>query len=255
MPTPKKPEPVLAYGSLAPHTPPPSSLGGGGPGLPRVFLLTETLDIVEPVNRWLQRSGYPLRVVPFESLDRLPPVAESPDVLLLHCTSSDFSLSRLANVLRHHKDRRKATVILLTTREAIGYLDLTSGFDDFVCAPYDPREVEVRIRCAVWRRHGVQVKDIIMRGDLVIDLGNYEVTIRGEPVDLTLKEYELLKYLATRQGRVFTREHLLTEVWGYNYYGGTRTVDVHVRRLRVKIERGGQVFIQTVRGVGYKFGE
>lgn len=254
--TPKKSEPTLTYGSPSAQSEHhPSTLAGGGAGLPRIVILTDLLDTVEPVSRWLQRSGYPLKVIPFDSIDLLPPVVDSPDVVLLHTASPDLHLSHVTDVFRHQKDRRKATVILLTTREAIGYVDFTKGFDDFVNEPYDPREVEARIRFAVWRRHGVQVKDLIIRGDLVVDLGNYEVTVRGEPVDLTLKEYELLKYLATRPGRVFTREHLLTEVWGYNYYGGTRTVDVHIRRLRVKIERAGQVFIQTVRGVGYKFGE
>ncbi|MEE2991739.1 MAG: winged helix-turn-helix domain-containing protein [Gemmatimonadota bacterium] len=89
----------------------------------------------------------------------------------------------------------------------------------------------------------------------MINLGNYEVSIRGESIDLTLKEYELLKYLAMHRSRVFTRDDLLTAVWGYNYFGGPRTVDVHVRRLRMKIERHGVKIITTVRGVGYKFGE
>ncbi|HIG45438.1 MAG TPA: winged helix family transcriptional regulator [candidate division Zixibacteria bacterium] len=96
---------------------------------------------------------------------------------------------------------------------------------------------------------------MIVLGDLMINLGNYEVSIRGESIDLTLKEYELLKYLAMHRSRVFTRDDLLTAVWGYNYFGGPRTVDVHVRRLRMKIERHGVKIITTVRGVGYKFGE
>ncbi|HCQ05113.1 MAG TPA: hypothetical protein DIT99_32630 [Candidatus Latescibacteria bacterium] len=96
---------------------------------------------------------------------------------------------------------------------------------------------------------------MIVWGDLMINLGNYEVSIRGESIDLTLKEYELLKYLAMHRSRVFTRDDLLTAVWGYNYFGGPRTVDVHVRRLRMKIERHGVKIITTVRGVGYKFGE
>lgn len=224
-------------------------------GVPRIVFLTSRNDVIEPITRWLQRSGYPLTVLSLDTVDFKHVSIEPADVILVHEESSEFDLARLSELFRHQRDRRKAILILLTTYESVWYLDFAAGFDDFVNTPYDPREVEARIRFAVWRRHGVQMKDILTRGDLMINFRNYEVTVRGETVDLTFKEFELLKYLATRRGRVFTREHLLTEVWGYNYYGGTRTVDVHVRRLRMKIERGGQVFIQTVRGVGYKFGE
>jgi len=90
-------------------------------------------------------------------------------------------------------------------------------------------------------------------GDLVMDLANYTVHISGRPVELTYKEYELLRFLATNRGRVFTRETLLSKVWGYDFYGGARTVDVHVRRLRAKIEDRHTPFIETVRNVGYRF--
>ena len=86
-----------------------------------------------------------------------------------------------------------------------------------------------------------------------IDFERYEVHVHGEPIDLTYKEFELLKFLAMHPGKVFTREALLDKVWGYDYYGGTRTVDVHIRRLRSKIETGGAAYIDTVRNVGYKF--
>jgi two-component system, OmpR family, alkaline phosphatase synthesis response regulator PhoP len=145
-------------------------------------------------------------------------------------------------------------MISLTSCEVLGGLDATKGIDDFVYAPYDPIEINLRIKIALWHRHGVQLHDIIVWGDLVINLGNYEVAIRGESGDMTLKEYELLKYLARHRGRVFTRDALLTAVWQYNYFGGSRTVGVHVRRLRMKIERHGVNIITTVRGFGYKFG-
>ena len=94
---------------------------------------------------------------------------------------------------------------------------------------------------------------MIRAGDLVIDLANCEVRVEGKIVELTFKEYELLKFLAKDRGRVFTREALLNKVWGYDYFGGDRTVDVHVRRLRSKIELSGQTFIETVRNIGYRF--
>jgi two-component system alkaline phosphatase synthesis response regulator PhoP len=94
---------------------------------------------------------------------------------------------------------------------------------------------------------------LIKCGDLVIDIAKYEVSIGGKLLALTFKEYELLKFLAKNRGRVFTRETLLNEVWGYDYYGGDRTVDVHIRRLRSKIEDSTHTFIETVRNIGYKF--
>jgi DNA-binding response OmpR family regulator len=99
----------------------------------------------------------------------------------------------------------------------------------------------------------VQTEETIQCGDLVIDLANCEVRVGGKVVELTFKEYELLKFLAKDRGRVFTREALLHKVWGYDYFGGDRTVDVHVRRLRSKIEDSGQTFIETVRNIGYRF--
>ncbi|MBI3087283.1 MAG: winged helix-turn-helix transcriptional regulator [Candidatus Omnitrophica bacterium] len=105
----------------------------------------------------------------------------------------------------------------------------------------------------MWKLNKVELKNGLKHGALAMDFERYEVHVRGEPVDLTYKEFELLKFLATHPGRVFSREALLDKVWGYDYYGGTRTVDVHVRRLRAKLETGRRVYIQTVRNVGYKF--
>ncbi|MBI4340972.1 MAG: winged helix-turn-helix transcriptional regulator [Candidatus Omnitrophica bacterium] len=105
----------------------------------------------------------------------------------------------------------------------------------------------------MWKLHKVELKNGFAHGALVIDFERYEVHVKGEPVDLTYKEFELLKFLATHPGKVFTREALLDKVWGYDYYGGTRTVDVHIRRLRSKIESRGATYIDTVRNVGYKF--
>ena len=95
--------------------------------------------------------------------------------------------------------------------------------------------------------------ELIKDGDLVIDLAKYEVSVGGRPVLLTFREYELLKFMTSNRGRVFTREALLTKVWGYDYFGGDRTVDVHIRRLRSKIEDSHHTFIETVRSIGYRF--
>jgi two-component system alkaline phosphatase synthesis response regulator PhoP len=110
-----------------------------------------------------------------------------------------------------------------------------------------------RIRRALWRRQGTTSANVIRCGDLLLDLGSYRVFVAGRPVELTYKEYELLRFLATHRDQVCTRETLLNRVWGYDFYGGPRTVDVHIRRLRSKIEDRDHTFIETVRSVGYRF--
>jgi DNA-binding response OmpR family regulator len=132
---------------------------------------------------------------------------------------------------------------------------LEVGFpaDDFLLRPWKPVEAHARIQHAWWRTSSVQEGNLVKAGDLTIDLVSYQVRLNGVLVALTYKEYELLRFLATNGGRVFSRDTLLNRIWGYDYFGGGRTVDVHVRRLRSKIELGGRTFIETVRNVGYRF--
>jgi DNA-binding response OmpR family regulator len=125
--------------------------------------------------------------------------------------------------------------------------------DDFVIEPVDALELELRVRRLLRRGKTSDSSEQMACGDLTIDLAKCEVTVGGRPVVLTFKEYELLKYLVGNQGRVCTREALLDRVWGYEYYGGDRTVDVHIRRLRSKIEDATHTFVETVRNIGYRF--
>ncbi|MFZ9309460.1 MAG: winged helix-turn-helix domain-containing protein, partial [Candidatus Nanopelagicales bacterium] len=126
---------------------------------------------------------------------------------------------------------------------------------DVILATAGPAEVEARIRLALGRYQIAQSNDAteITTGDLVINENSYVVKLRGKTLDLTFKEFELLKFLAAHPGRVFTRAQLLSEVWGYDYFGGTRTVDVHIRRLRAKLGNDHESLITTVRNVGYRF--
>ena len=143
---------------------------------------------------------------------------------------------------------------LIPDRDIAAYAGVMA-FDDFAVAPFHAQELTVRLQRLL--KHAVQQGDaqVLSFGDLVIDPSRYEVTQEGRRMDLTFKEYELLKFLATSAGKVFSREALLNHVWGYDYFGGTRTVDVHVRRLRSKIEDASTTFIETVRNVGYRFAE
>lgn len=127
--------------------------------------------------------------------------------------------------------------------------------DDVLLDTAGPAEIEARLRLATARAEGVGLSrnGEVRAGELVIDEETYLARLRGTPLDLTFKEFELLRYLAQHPGRVFTRNQLLQEVWGYDYFGGTRTVDVHIRRLRAKLGAEHEALIGTVRGVGYRF--
>ena len=162
----------------------------------------------------------------------------------------------MARTLRQ-SDLAVAPLLLVVRGQHVGDLAALHGtFDDFCIGPFHPTELEARIRLLLARDPDVELgPEVVHYEDLVLNVETYQASIAGRPLDLTYMEYELLKFLATNPGRVYTREVLLSQVWGYEYYGGARTVDVHVRRLRAKLgeERAG--LIQTVRSVGYKFGE
>ena len=132
------------------------------------------------------------------------------------------------------------------------------GLDEILLPGTGPAEIDARLRLLAGRRGdaaGGEATGTVTLGELSIDEGTYTARLRGAPLDLTYKEFELLKYLAQHAGRVFTRAQLLQEVWGYDFFGGTRTVDVHVRRLRAKLGEEHAGLIQTVRSVGYRFGQ
>lgn len=147
--------------------------------------------------------------------------------------------------------------VLLVLREG-GMSIVTSdwGAEDVVLTDASPAEVEARIRLLVGRANAEDPMDKASEfssGELTVDVGGYTARLKGRPLDLTYKEFELLKYLMQHPGRVYTRDQLLQEVWGFDYYGGTRTVDVHVRRLRAKLGAEHEHLIGTVRNVGYRF--
>ena len=146
-------------------------------------------------------------------------------------------------------------LLVVVTEGGLAGLTSEWGVDDVLLDTAGPAEVEARLRLASGRREQGADDETgpITAGSLVIDEATYSVRLRGRVLDLTYKEFELLKYLAQHPGRVFTRSQLLQEVWGYDYFGGTRTVDVHVRRLRAKLGTEHELLIGTVRNVGYRF--
>ncbi|MFV0429281.1 MAG: winged-helix domain-containing protein [Arachnia sp.] len=172
---------------------------------------------------------------------------EDTDVVVID-GSADLAWGRgIAQGLRSASD--DVAVLLLVSVTGLALLSAEWGFNDFVAVGCEPAELDTRIRLLL---RAAQESGVLTAGPVRIDEAAYHATIEGEPLDLTYTEFELLRYLMQHPGRVLTREVLLSQVWGYDYYGGTRTVDVHVRRLRAKLGQFDH-FIKTVRNVGYRF--
>ena len=181
-----------------------------------------------------------------------PGFGAAPDQSGLEATrpsSVDGALSLVPEL----KKEKQLPVIALVPGEALSSLDGDFNIDDFITSPYDAGELALRARLVLNRARNINGGGLIKCDGLVIDLASCEVTLEGEVIELTFKEYELLKFLASHRGRVFNREALLNQVWQYDYFGGDRTVDVHIRRLRSKIEDASHTFVETVRNIGYRF--
>jgi len=154
------------------------------------------------------------------------------------------------------RDVPLSPLLLVVTVQQLDDLELRDDlFDDFCVSPVQGSELEARLKHLFCRTGTGTRPELIEYGQLMLNLETYQAAIEGRPLDLTFMEYELLKFLATHPGKVFTRETLLSRVWGYEYYGGARTVDVHIRRLRAKLTEEHAHLIQTVRSVGYRFGQ
>jgi DNA-binding response OmpR family regulator len=161
----------------------------------------------------------------------------------------------MCRALRRREDP-VGRVLVMVAGSQLPDLELRDDlFDDFCLAPFHPRELEARLRHMFWRQMGPDAEGLVEYGPLALNPLTYQASLAGRPLDLTYMEYELLKYLAQNPGRVFSRETILSAVWGYEYFGGARTVDVHIRRLRAKLGEEHANLIQTVRSVGYRFGQ
>ncbi|GLV52246.1 transcriptional regulatory protein GlnR [Thermobispora bispora] len=217
-----------------------------------LLLLTNAL---EPSTEILPALGlllHPVRVAPAEAsaLIDAPPA----DAILVDARRELIHAKSLCRLLR--TTGLTAPLIAIVTEGGLAAINAEWGVDDVVLESAGPAEVEARLRLAIGKLSTSEAEKApgeIRSGDLSIDEATYTARIRGRVLDLTFKEFELLKYLAQHPGRVFTRAQLLQEVWGYDYFGGTRTVDVHVRRLRAKLGSEYESLIGTVRNVGYRF--
>ncbi len=160
-----------------------------------------------------------------------------------------------ARSLRKNSKPQQGILILLNATQ-LGQLELRDElFDDFILTPFRHQELEARLKHLFWSQGVDSRGEVLTHGDLILNLETYQAAVNGRPLDLTYMEYELLKFLVSHPGKVFSRETLLSRVWGYDYFGGARTVDVHVRRLRSKLGEEYAGLIQTIRSVGYSFGQ
>jgi DNA-binding response OmpR family regulator len=216
-----------------------------------LLLLTNALEPSAEIMPALGLLLHTVRVAPAESsaLIDAPPA----DAVLVDARRELVHAKSLCRLLR--TTGLDAPLLVILTEGGLAAITAEWGADDVILHTAGPAEAEARLRLAIGRRAGAAAgqPDEIRSGDLSIDEATYSARLRSRTLDLTFKEFELLKFLAQHPGRVFTRAHLLQEVWGYDYFGGTRTVDVHIRRLRAKLGPEHEALIGTVRNVGYRF--
>ena len=217
-----------------------------------LLLLTNAMAPSSEVLPALALRGHSVRVAPAEVSALLN--APQADAVLVDARRDLAGARSLCRLLR--TTGQTAPLFVVLTEGGLVALTAEWGVDDVLLDSSGPAEVDARLRLATGKkaeREPAGEPGVVRAGELTIDEVTYTCRLRGRALDLTFKEFELLKYLAQHPGRVFTRAQLLQEVWGYDYYGGTRTVDVHVRRLRAKLGAEHEQLIGTVRHVGYKF--
>ena len=218
----------------------------------RVIILGEPIEEVSRLAEELASAGYSSPLVSDIQRLAMQVAAEEPQVALVHAATWPLTLVGLQPLL-HRRGLPPLPIVALLEEAQLRSLDSYRDLDDFVVKPWRLAEVVARVERALGKKADAESRSLVRCGGLSVDLIRYDVRVDGELVDLTYKEYELLRFLLANKEKVFTREALLNKVWGYDYYGGTRTVDVHIRRLRSKIENSSRTYIETVRNVGYRF--
>jgi DNA-binding response OmpR family regulator len=219
-----------------------------------LLLLTRSAGTSADVLPSLSLLGHVVRVLPLEAA----PLIDAPpsDAVIIDARTELASARQTCRVM--HSTGTSVPLIAVVTEGGLAAVAADWGVDDVIVDSAGPAEVEARLRLSIGRAAAARetataASEEIRSGDLTIDEATYQAKLGSRPLDLTFKEFELIKYLAQHPGRVFTRAQLLQEVWGYDYFGGTRTVDVHIRRLRAKLGPEREALIGTVRNVGYKF--
>ncbi len=223
---------------------------------PRVLVVEDDHDIAHLLSHSLGRAGFAVDVL-HSGAEVLPSVRKAlPDLLLLDLMLPGLDGLEICRTLRGDARTAAMPVIILTARaeESDRIVGLELGADDYITKPFSPNELIARVRALLRRAHRREPQGLLEYGPLTMDVERHVVTVAGEDVRLTAKEFLLLQYLLEHQGRVLSRDLLLSDVWGYSYTGGTRTVDVHVRRLREKLPLLAEA-LETIKQFGYKLAE
>lgn len=220
--------------------------------MPTVFIVADGSERARNLETVLAEAGFDCLITSHIDSVMGEIARRSPGVMLLDMedATNGSEVWEEAQIVRQQSH---TSLIALVSRDKLDGLD--SCVDDFVVKPGDANEIIARVKRLLRQNESTDAKQTIKCGDLVIDHARYRVSVGGRPITLTFKEYQLLKFLASNQGKVFGREALLNKVWGWDYYGGDRTVDVHIRRLRSKVEDPTHTFIETVRNIGYRLRE
>ena len=213
----------------------------------QILVLTSAPDS-EHVLPALELLSHRVRQIPAEPAHLVN--APEYDIVIVDARADLVGAKSLCRLLR--AAGQDSPLLLVVTEGGMSAVSREWGVDDVLLSTAGPAETDARVRLALARHDEVAEPSRVQASGVTIDEQSYSAKLRGKPLDLTYKEFQLLHFLATHPSRVFTREQLLSEVWGYDYFGGTRTVDVHVRRLRAKLGDQEQI-IGTVRNVGYRF--
>ncbi|GAB3743955.1 winged helix-turn-helix transcriptional regulator [Microlunatus parietis] len=214
-----------------------------------LLLLTNDTSASAEILPALELLPHQVKIAPAEATALLD--APAADVILLDARRDLVGARSLCRLIG--TTGKDGPLLVIASEGGLTALSADWGFDDLLLTTAGPAEVDVRLRLALAPTAAAATEPLIDTGHIVIDEAAYSAKLDGEQLDLTYTEFELLKYLAQHPGRVFSRQQLLSDVWGYDYYGGTRTVDVHVRRLRAKLGPEYESVIGTVRNVGYRF--
>jgi len=222
-----------------------------GDSMPRVLVVDDESNIIELAKLYLEREGYQVEGVTTGQDGLSRQGSFNPDIIILDLMLPDIDGFEVCRQIRTKSD---VPILMLTARreDIDKIVGLEIGADDYLTKPFNPRELVARVKAVLRRyRTGQKATDVLEIGKLTIDIARQEVAIGEQPVKLRTKEFDLLVAFAQNLGIVMTREKLLDLVWGFDYYGETRTVDVHVNHLRERIEGSG-ARIETMRGTGYK---
>ena len=220
--------------------------------MPRLLIVTQGKETLTPLCDSLIEYGFSCMQIEFSSQAEEVIATEAPDVVLVEMDRIP-SPSGPWGFIKSLKNDNQFPVIALIPRKALSEVKNNLQSDDFITTPFDSAELILRVNQLLHRKPGHNHAEVITSGGMVIDLASCDVTIFGKRVELTFREYELLKFLASNKGRVFSRDELLNRVWGFDFFGGDRTVDTHIRRLRSKTEDQNNSYIETVRNIGYRF--